>query len=69
MSEQAKPVLRIVHGGEPTADELAALTIALATVAARTTELAQPRSRWNDRGALLRRPLHPGPGAWRHSVR
>jgi hypothetical protein len=25
-------------------------------------------SRWNDRAALLRRPLLPGPDAWRHAL-
>jgi len=70
MSDEApRPVLRIVRG-EPSDAELAAL---LAVVAARSAAPAEPTpdvpSAWRDRAALLRRPLHPGPGAWRASAR
>ena len=71
MSEEAmpRPVLRIVRG-EPSDEELAAL---LAVVAARSGVIAEPEpevhSAWRDRAALLRKPLHPGPGAWRASAR
>jgi hypothetical protein len=62
-----RPVLRVVRGN-PTPEELAAL---LAVVAARggaaqETEPAPP-SRWASRASGLRRPLSPGPGAWRAS--
>ena len=56
-------VLSVV--GNPTAEELAAVVAVLS--AASTTAPAQEEpvpSRWNDRAALLRRPLLPGPGAW-----
>jgi hypothetical protein len=62
------PVLRVVAGGEPTPAEITALVVAFAgraTVAAGD----ERTSRWNDRHPLLRRPLRPGPDAWRHSLR
>jgi hypothetical protein len=65
--EPARPVLRVVRG-DPTPEELAAL---LAVVAARSAAPARPdrvRSPWVDRGRHLRRPLSPGPGAWRASA-
>jgi Acyl-CoA carboxylase epsilon subunit len=60
-----QPLLRVVRG-EPSAEELAALTVVL-------TALSQPRERrravpvggWADNGAAHRRPLRPGPGGWR----
>ena len=67
MSEdRQRPVLRIVRG-EPTAEELAALVAVLTARAAAHPKAAppEPPSAWTDRAALLRKPLHPGPGAWR----
>lgn len=70
------PALRIVGGGEPTAEELAALTIAVAAAPAARAAGTQPagepgrrRGGWADRSAGLRRPLRAGAGAWRHSAR
>jgi hypothetical protein len=66
MSE--RPLLQVVRG-EPTAEELSAL---IAVVTARAATAAQPvrkRSGWADPARRLRRPLSPGPGAWRHSAR
>ncbi len=63
----ARPLLRVVRGN-PSPEELAAL---LALVAARGSGAEQPEpappSRWASRAAGLRRPLSPGPGAWRAS--
>ncbi|WP_051898593.1 acyl-CoA carboxylase subunit epsilon [Sciscionella sediminilitoris] len=61
-------MLRVVRG-TPDDAELAALTAVLAAAGGSkpTGEPKQRRSRWADRAALLRRPLHPGPGAWRAS--
>jgi hypothetical protein len=60
-----RPVLRIVRG-EPTDEDLAAL---VALLTARTTAAAPPKpqapSVWRDRATLLRKPVHPGAGAWR----
>ncbi|HEU5388852.1 MAG TPA: acyl-CoA carboxylase subunit epsilon [Streptosporangiaceae bacterium] len=64
----ARPLLRVVRG-DPTPEEIAAL---VAVLAARGGDQAssQPRSvknAWSDRSRSLRRPLFPGPGAWRNS--
>lgn len=63
--DAVRPLLRVVSG-DPTPEELAAL---VAVVAARSGGAVEPprapTSRWAARGLLLRRPLHPGPGAWR----
>jgi len=60
-------LLRVVSG-DPTPQELAAL---LAVVGARSGGAAEPApaasSAWAAREPLLRRPVHPGPGAWRAS--
>jgi hypothetical protein len=60
-------MLRIV-GGEPSDEELAALIVALAALAdfAAPEPPARP-SAWLDPAYRLRRPLHPGAGAWRAS--
>ncbi|WP_253829907.1 acyl-CoA carboxylase subunit epsilon [Prauserella aidingensis] len=63
-------MLRVVRG-EPDDAELAALTAVVAGLAAHgdDAEAEQPaRSRWADRAAAIRRPLTPGPGAWRASA-
>jgi acyl-CoA carboxylase epsilon subunit len=64
-----------VVAGQPTAEDLAALTAAVAamlTARAATDRAAAARRRaggWADRARLLRSPLVPGPGAWRRSAR
>ena len=66
-----------VVAGHPSADELAALTVALAAALAagdRLAGLGQPgragtSSVWADRAAMVGAPLTPGPGAWRRSAR
>jgi hypothetical protein len=59
------PELRIVGGGRSTDQELAALMSALVVVTRRETVDPTQPSRWNDRGAGLRRPLPRGRGwAW-----
>jgi Acyl-CoA carboxylase epsilon subunit len=67
--ERERPVLRVVRG-DPTDEELAALTVAVAALARgpSATPAPAPRSRWADRASLLRKVLHPGPGAWRASA-
>ncbi|MEU4520976.1 acyl-CoA carboxylase subunit epsilon [Amycolatopsis sp. NPDC024027] len=68
MSEEKKPLLRVVHGN-PSDAELAALTAVVAAAsAAKAPEKPKPRSSWwGDHAASLRRPLRPGEGAWRAS--
>lgn len=72
----SRPLSRVVRG-EPTAEELAALTVVLAARAAAASAASatsaekppEPRSEWRDKAPLLRRPLRHGPGAWRASAR
>jgi len=64
------PPLRVVTG-DPSAEELAALTVALAVLAARGGPGQPGRSSpgWADRSELMGAPPRPGPGAWRRSAR
>jgi hypothetical protein len=64
----AGSALRIVRG-DPTAEELAALTVLITAVAAQPAGPA-PRVRrggWNDPSRHHRPALVPGPNAWRAS--
>jgi len=55
--------------GRPTAEELAAVVAVLSAASSTAPAGEQPLpSRWNDRAALLRRPLFPGPDAWRSAL-
>jgi hypothetical protein len=71
--EQRRALFRVVRG-EPDDAELAALTAVLAAAASppadaeNSADAGRGRSFWVDRRAALRRPLHPGPGAWRAST-
>jgi len=68
-----QPLLSVVVG-HPTAEELAALTAVVATLATRQLAAAAKsapspvRSAWLDRAALTRTTLRPGPDAWRRSA-
>jgi hypothetical protein len=69
----AGPALRVVRG-DATPEEIAALVaVLLARSASAAGEVPSAsasvpaRSAWSDRSRLLRRPLQPGPGAWRRS--
>jgi len=63
-----RPLLRVVRG-EPSDEELAAVTAVLLAAAARAEEPPPARrSAWADRSALMRRTPYPGPGAWRASA-
>ena len=59
-------VLRVVRG-TATPEELAAVVVLLARAGGTAADAAAPEepSRWADRSAGHRRPLRPGPGAWR----
>jgi len=64
------PAFRITVGN-PTADELAAVTALLLAISrsrAAAGQSAQPVGGWADPALRLRRPLPPGPGAWRASA-
>jgi hypothetical protein len=67
--QAAPPLLRVVKG-EPTAQELVALTVVVATLSQRR---ARPRpapvGAWAAFGDAHRTPLRPGPGGWRAAGR
>jgi hypothetical protein len=67
--EERRALFRIVRG-EPSDEEVAAVTVVLAAAAAGPATSPRPRvvDRWSDPAARLRVPLHPGPGAWRASA-
>jgi acyl-CoA carboxylase epsilon subunit len=66
-----------VVAGHPTADELAALTVALAAALAAGEQVTGSGQRrraggaspaWADRSRMVGAPLRPGPDAWRRSA-
>lgn len=67
--DAARPLLRVVRG-EPTAEELAALTV---VVAARSPHRPRrhpaPVGAWASFADAHRHPLTPGPGGWRAAGR
>lgn len=66
--EERRALFRVVRG-EPTAEELAALTVVLAAAASAGPDDPAPATpdRWSDPATRFRTPLHPGPGAWARS--
>nr|WP_275585578.1 acyl-CoA carboxylase subunit epsilon [Blastococcus saxobsidens] len=57
--------MRVVRG-EPSAEELAALTVVVAALSQRRSRRrATPVGAWASFGRTHRRPLHPGAGGWR----
>ena len=62
------PALRVVRG-DATPEEIAALVAVLLSPPGDDEVPPVPaRSAWADRSSRLRRPLRPGPGAWRRSA-
>ncbi|WP_369141276.1 acyl-CoA carboxylase subunit epsilon [Modestobacter versicolor] len=70
MSENQRPLLRVVRG-EPTAEELAALTVVVAALAQRRPDRRRPApvGAWASRTDAVRTPLQAGPGGWRAAGR
>jgi len=67
VSEQ--PLLRIVRG-EPSAEEIAALTVVAAAMSGRRERRRPtPVGAWASYADAHRQPLRPGPGGWRASGR
>ncbi|HSR83720.1 MAG TPA: acyl-CoA carboxylase subunit epsilon [Streptosporangiaceae bacterium] len=70
-ADAPRPLLTIVRG-EPTAAELAALTVVVSALARRGRQhpaRERPRgSRWAAKDQMLRPQLSPGAGAWRGSA-
>jgi len=65
-----RPVLRVARG-DATPEEIAAVVAVLLSRAAASDSGPPPRrppSAWADRSRQLRRPLFPGPDAWRRSA-
>ena len=71
MSEETspgQPPLRLVRGAA-SPEEIAALFAVLSAVSAGDeAPPSRPASAWTARERLVRRPLTPGPGAWRASA-
>jgi hypothetical protein len=64
-----RPLLRVVRG-EPTAEELAALTVVVAALSQkRARRRPTPVGGWADPADGHRRQLPSGPGGWRASGR
>lgn len=65
-----EPIFRIT-AGTPTPEEMAAVTVLLLALARPSAPSAPPVRQvggWADPALRLRRPLPPGPGAWRASA-
>jgi acyl-CoA carboxylase epsilon subunit len=65
-----RPILRVVRG-DATPEEIAALVAVLLARSAGAEASGPARSvsgPWTDRSGQIRRPLAPGPGAWRRSA-
>jgi hypothetical protein len=69
VSEDQRPLLRVVKG-EPTAEELAALTVVVAAMSQRRErKRPTPVGMWASHADGHRSPLQHGPGGWRASGR
>jgi hypothetical protein len=67
-SSASVPLLAVTRG-VPTADELAALLVVLASrPAGPAARSGAGRATWSARSRMLRAAVHPGPGAWRASA-
>ncbi len=64
------PLLRVVRG-EPTAEELAALTVVVAALSQRggTRRRPRPVGAWASAAHMHRRPHQAGPGGWQAAGR
>jgi hypothetical protein len=68
-TEPQQPLLRVVRG-EPTAEELAALTVVVAALSQRRPRRRPtPVGAWASPADSHRRVLRAGPGGWRASGR
>jgi hypothetical protein len=65
----SEPLLRVVRG-EPSAEELAALTVVVAALSQRRPRRRPtPVGAWASRADAVRPAVQPGPGGWRASGR
>jgi hypothetical protein len=67
--EERRAAFQVVRG-DPSDEEVAALTVVLAAAGAppAPTTPATTRDRWSDPTVQFRVPLRPGPDAWRTST-
>lgn len=68
--DQPAPASFRIVSGHPSPEEIAAVTVVLCALAQADSTPpgpARPVGGWADPSARLRRPVHPGPGAWRTS--
>jgi hypothetical protein len=69
VSEETRPLLHVVKGN-PSLEELAALTVVVATLSQRRSRRRPtPVGAWASSADGHRRPLQAGPGGWRASGR
>jgi len=70
--EPAGPPALSIAAGRPSAEEIAAVVVAVlaarAGPASRAGVAGQTRNQWSSRSRLLREPLPRGPGGWRASA-
>jgi Acyl-CoA carboxylase epsilon subunit len=59
-------LLRVLRG-EPSDEEVAALTVVVRSLLNRAPDATPARSPWRSRARNIRPPIGPGPGAWRAS--
>ena len=57
-----------VLAGNPTEQELAVVVSVLSRLPSVQPEQPNPPSYWSKRAGMMRRPIYPGPGAWRASA-
>lgn len=75
--QASRPLIEVTRG-QPSPEEIAALSAVVSAILARRSQAAAgagarrrapSRPGWPDRAVQLRAPLVIGPGAWRHSTR
>ena len=68
----AGPAVLSILKGSPSAEEIAAVVVAIAAARRAPASEARVAGRirfgWSSRSRLLRQPLAPGPGGWRASA-
>lgn len=62
-----QPLLRVVTP-DATPEEVAAIVAVFSALGGGEPAPEQPRSQWAAPARRMRRPLHPGPGAWKASA-
>jgi hypothetical protein len=66
-TDHEAPLLRVVTP-DATPEEVAAIVAVFSALGGGGSVPEKPRSQWASPARRMRRPLHPGPGAWRASA-